>query len=111
MGTYALSERLNMRFIALVPLALVGCASVTDRAPDYRTTYLICDNTIPLDINHDGQTAVVRNRDRQQVTLKRVPAITSVRYEGSGLAVMRTEETYIFIARDGSTHGCALLRR
>lgn len=100
-----------MRFIALVPLALVGCTSVADRTPDYRTTYLICDKTIPLDINHDGKTAVVRNRDGKQVTLKRVPAAMNVRYEGSGLAVMRTEETYLFIARDGSTYGCDLLRR
>ena len=79
--------------------------------PDVRTTYLICDKTIPLDINHDGQTAVVRNRDGKQVTLRRVPSAMGVRYEGSGLAVLQTEETYIYIARDGSTYGCDILRR
>ena len=100
-----------MRFIVLMSLALAGCTTVPGPAPAFRTTYLVCDKTIPLDINHDGQTAVVRNHDGKQVTLSRVPAATNIRYEGSGLAVMRTEETYIFIARDGSTHACELLRR
>lgn len=99
-----------MRHFVLIALLLAGCATATRPAPEVRTTHLLCDRTIPLDVNHDGQTAVVRDRDGRQVILKRVPA-PGARYEGSGITVMRTDDIYVYIARDGSTLGCDLLRR
>ena len=99
-----------MRPIVLIALIVAGCATVPPPAPDVRTTHLLCDRTIPLDVNHDGQTAVVRDRDGRQVILNRVAA-PGARYEGSGITVMRTDDVYVYIARDGSTHGCDLLRR
>lgn len=82
----------------------------TPAAREVRTTHLICAKTIPLDINHDGETAVVRNWQGKQLTLRRNPAVAGTRYEGSGAAVMRQDDIFIYIASDGSTHDCELLR-
>ena len=100
-----------MRQVALIAFFLAGCASVPPPATEARTIHLICDKTIPLDVSHDGQSAVVRNRDGEQVLLKRVPTAPGVRYEGAGISVMRTDGVYVFIARDGSTYGCDPLSR
>ena len=99
-----------MRTLSLMALLLAACATTPPPAVEARTTHLVCDRAIPLDVSHDGQTAVVRNRDGQQVVLKRV-AGPGTRYEGSGITVMRNDDVYIYIARDGSTYGCDLLRR
>ena len=101
-----------MREIVLIAFLLAGCVNVARPAPEARTTHLICDKTIPLDVSHDGQTAVVRNSDGKQVILTRVISAPGVRYEGSGLALMRTaDDVFVYIARDGSTYACDLLRR
>ncbi len=100
-----------MRYVGMMFLVLAGCATAPVTQPAVQTTHLLCDRTIPIDVSHDGQTAVARNREGNQVVLQRVAAAPGVRYEGSGITLMRTEGTYIYIARDGSTYGCEPLRR
>ena len=94
----------------LVPLlALAACA--TGKTPSaapaaVRTVHLICDKTIALDINHDGETAVVKSGSGQMVTLTRDHASTAPRYAGSGYALMRQDGVYVFTAPDGAARGC-----
>ena len=100
-----------MRLIGMMALSVAACSTVPPAPTEVRTTHLLCDRSIPIDVSHDGQTAVARNREGSQVTLKRVASAPGVRYEGSGITLMRTEDTYIYVARDGSTFGCELLLR
>jgi hypothetical protein len=93
-------------------LLTTGCATqVAPEAREVRTVYLICAKTVPLDINHDGRTAVVRNWQGRQVTLKRDEAFPGVKYSGSNVTVMRTDDVYVFISSDGKVHDCERLKR
>ena len=76
---------------------------------DVRTVHLICAKTIPLDINHDGGTAVVKSASGQQVTMKRDHSSAAPRYAGSGYALMRQDGIYIFTAPDGAARDCDLV--
>ena len=75
-------------------------------AAEVRTVHLVCDKTIALDINHDGETAVVKSATGKMATLTRDRASTVPRYAGSGYALMRQDGLYIFTAPDGSARGC-----
>lgn len=98
---------------AMLPLvfALAACATNAPPPGDVRTTYLICGKTVPIDVSHDGRSAVVRNWQGKQVTLKRDPAFDGVRYSGSNVSVMRRDDIYVFVASDGTTLGCDPLPR
>lgn len=78
---------------------------------DFRTTHLVCAKTIPLDISHDGRNAVVRNWQGRQVTLARETGFPGVKYTGSGVTVMRTDDVFIFIGSDGQVYDCDMLKR
>lgn len=106
-------SKLVFRAVALTGAGalLSACATPSVQRPrDVQTTYLICAKTIPLDISHDGKTAVVRNWQGKQVTLKRNLAAAGTRYEGAGVTVMRQDGVYVYVASDGSTHACDPLR-
>ena len=90
------------------PLAvlLAACATTAPPPAEVRTIHLVCAKTIPLDISHDGETAVVRNATGTQVTLKRDHDAPAPRYSGSGYALTRQDGIYIFIAPGGSARDC-----
>ena len=94
-----------------VIVALPACATNAPPPGEVRTTYLICGKTVPIDVNHDGRSAVVRNWEGKQVTLKRDPDFDGVRYSGSNVSVMRRDDIYVFVASDGTTLGCDPLLR
>ena len=105
--------KIVLRAVALTSTGALLSACMTlsaQRTRDVQTTYLICAKTIPLDISHDGKTAVVRNWQGKQVTLKRNQAAAGTRYEGAGVTVMRQDGVYVYVASDGSTHACDPLR-
>jgi len=96
----------------LLPLlALAACTTGETPAPapaEVRTLHLICDKTIALDINHDGETAVVKSGSGRLETLKRDHASAAPRYAGSGYALMRQDGMYIITAPDGAARECEL---
>lgn len=93
-------------------LLAAGCATQPVRpVSEVRTTHLVCAKSIPLDINHDGRTAVVRNWQGRQVTLTRDNAFPGVKYIGSGVTVMRTDDVFIFIGSDANAYDCDVLKR
>lgn len=98
-----------VRLRGLSPLlALAACAtSETAPAPaEVRTLHLICDKTIALDINHDGESAVVKSATGKQVTLRRDHSSAAPRYAGEGYALMRQDGIYIMTAPDGAARSC-----
>jgi hypothetical protein len=99
-----------MKLAGLLPLiGLAACATNETPAPapaEVRTVHLICDKTIALDINHDGETAVVKSATGKQATLRRDHASAAPRYVGEGYALMRQDGVYVFTAPDGAARGC-----
>jgi hypothetical protein len=90
-------------------LVLAACATSETPTPapaEVRTVHLVCDKTIALDINHDGETAVVKSATGKMATLKRDHASAAPRYAGSGYALMRQDGIYIFTAPDGAAREC-----
>ena len=78
---------------------------------EVRTTYLICDKTIPIDISHDGRMAVARNYQGKEVTMTRDHSSPGVRYAGSGVSVMRQNDIYILVGSDGLPRDCDLVKQ
>jgi len=93
-------------WILLLPLAACATNEVPPAQAQVRTVHLICDKTIALDINHDGETAVVRSGSGREAVLTRDHNSTAPRYAGSGYALMRQDGIYIFTAPDGAARGC-----
>ena len=88
-------------------MALAACVTNQGAPPaEVRTVHLICDKTIALDINHDGETAVVKSATGKQATLRRDHDSAAPRYAGDGYALMRQDGVYIFTAPDGAARGC-----
>ena len=99
-----------MRAQGLFPLVMLAACTTSETPPpamaEVRTVHLICDKTIALDINHDGESAVVKSASGKQVTLRRDHASAAPRYAGEGYALMRQDGVYIMTAPDGAARGC-----
>ena len=96
-----------------VPLTALaaGCVQLSTAPAEVRTTYLVCDKTVPVDISHDGRMAVARNYQGKEVVMTRDRSSPGVRYVGSGVSVMRQDDIYILVGSDGLPRGCDLLQR
>lgn len=103
--------RNSVELVLPLVFALSACATTVPPAAEVQTTYLICGKTVPIDVSHDGRSAVVRNWQGKQVILKRDPTFEGVRYSGSNVSVMRRGDIYVFVASDGTTLGCDPLQR
>ena len=100
-----------MRSLAiLASIFLAGCA-VHQPEAEFRTTYLVCGGANRIDISHDGRTAVLRDLDGTQVTLNRTPSDLGIRYEGEGVSILRSGDTYVYQTRNGQSLSCAPLER
>ena len=101
-----------MRALALTAFVLTGCAS-TDLPPvtHVGNSYLVCGSTVRLDISHDGRSAVMRDGEGRETLLQRANSKLGTRYEGSGLAVLRSGDTHLYFDRDGASLACAPLPR
>lgn len=98
-----------VKLTGLLPLFALAACATSETPParaDVRTVHLICDKTIALDINHDGESAVVKSASGKQVILRRDHASAAPRYAGEGYALMRQDGVYIMTAPDGAARGC-----
>ena len=101
-----------MRFLPLTAIALAGC--VTSAPPPATTvgnTYLVCGSAVRLDISHDGRSAVLREGQREGVVLTRADSPLGTRYGGSGLAIIRSGDTYIYLDGTGASLACDPITR
>ena len=101
-----------MRTITLMAFVLTGCVS-HDLSPAAKVAnnYLVCGSAVQLDISHDGRSAIVRDGEGRQTLLQRAPSSLGTRYEGPGLAVLRSGDTYLYVDRDGVSLACDPLPR
>lgn len=90
--------------------ALAGCATVPQQQTSAGTTYLVCGAS-RLDISHDGRTAVVRDSDGRETILQRTASSLGTRYAGGGISVLRSGDTYVYNAPNGTAVTCAPLQR
>lgn len=73
-------------------------------------TYLVCGSAIRLDISHDGRSAIVRG-ERSESVLKRANSQLGSRYEGEGVAIMRSGDIYLYLDQSGASTPCDPLPR
>jgi hypothetical protein len=101
-----------MRLFFLLAFGLSACATNVDHeGSKVRTTRLVCGSTIRLDISHDGRTAVMRSNEGREAILQRTSSSMGIRYEGQGLALLRSGDVFIFVRQDGTTLNCDPLQR
>ena len=101
-----------IRMMALPLVALLGgCSAQVPPPASPRTTYLVCDSTVRLDISHDGRFAVVRTGDGRELRLIRSDSELGTRYAAKGVSVLRSGDTYVYTDAKGSSVACVPLRR
>ena len=101
-----------MRTIALIALVLTGCSGhLVPPAGTVGNTYLVCGSAVRLDISHDGRSAILRDGQRADIVLQRANSPFGSKYEGSGIAVIRSGDTYLYLDRSGGSVACDPLPR
>lgn len=101
-----------MRTIALIALVLTGCSgSLVPPAGTVGNTYLVCGSAVRLDISHDGRSAILREGQRADIVLQRANSHIGTKYEGSGIALIRSGDTFLYLDRSGASVACDPLPR
>lgn len=101
-----------MRTISLIALILTGCAShPVPPASTVGNTYLVCGSAVRLDIRHDGRSAIMREDDGPEMVLQRADSQFGTKYQGAGISIIRSGDTYLYLDRGGASVTCAPLPR
>lgn len=100
-----------MRWLSIPLLLLAGCATSVQPQAEFRTIYLVCGQATRVDINLDSNTAVLRDTNGEQVTLKRTQSHLGTRYEGDGVSILRSGDLYVYYTRDLLALNCSPLKR
>jgi hypothetical protein len=101
-----------MRTIPLIAFILTGCAGhAVPPAATVGNAYLVCGSAVRLDISHDGRSAIVREDDGSEMVLQRAGSPFGTKYQGAGISIIRSADTYLYLDRSGASVACAPLPR